>query len=121
MAEGTNGSDSGRLDRVEKLLERLVEDHLVFRDEHRQLLKAQVILTDIVQKQAETMNTFRETLNTFRETLGTFQGTLGTLQEGMRVLDRKMAELAEAQKNADDRMAALIVTVDDIIRRPPRQ
>ena len=103
-----------RLDRVEKLMETLVEDHLLFRDEHRQLLKAQVILADTVQKQADTMSALQETM-------GTLQGALGIHQEAIKVLEAKFAELAEAQKNADDRMAALIVTVDDIIRRPPPQ
>jgi len=88
--------------------ERLVEDHLLFRDEHRQLLNSQLILTDIAQKQAETLNTFQVTLNTLQETM-------------KRVVEEKFAQLAEAQKNADDRMPAFILAVDDIIRRPPPQ
>jgi len=106
MPDGTNG-ESGRLDRIERLMDRLVEDHILFRVEHRQLLKAQVILTDTVQKQAEALGTLRE--------------AVGSHQEAIKVLEGKLAELADAQKNADDRMAALIVTVDDLIRRPPLQ
>ena len=41
-----NGSGESRLDRLEGLMALLVEDHVQFREEHRQLLTAQVVLTD---------------------------------------------------------------------------
>lgn len=41
-----NGSGESRLDRLEGLMALLIEDHVQFREEHRQLLTAQVVLTD---------------------------------------------------------------------------
>ena len=41
-----NGSGESRLDRLEGLMALLIEDHVQFREEHKQLLTAQVILTD---------------------------------------------------------------------------
>jgi hypothetical protein len=91
MADETNGDKKGRLDRVEEMLEVLVNEHIQFGEEHRQLLKAQVLLYDAVQK----------------------------LAEAQTQSDRMLGELAQAQKHTDQRMAALIGTVDDLIRRPP--
>ncbi len=41
-----NGHDPSRLDRLEALVEVLVNRHIEFEQEHRQLLTAQVVLTD---------------------------------------------------------------------------
>ena len=41
-----NGSGESRLDRLEGLLALLIEDHVQFREQHKQLLTAQVVLTD---------------------------------------------------------------------------
>jgi hypothetical protein len=46
--------------------------------------------------------------------------TVQKLVEAQTASDRKLAELAETQKHTDERMAALIGTVDDLIRRPPQ-
>ena len=63
-----NGSN--RLDRIEKLIEavvsehiRLVEDHLAFRADLRQLLTAQVLLTDRMSQLAEGQKHTDERLN----------------------------------------------------------
>jgi len=53
MGDETNGDKKNRLDRVEQLLEVLVNEHIQFHEEHRQLLKAQVILYDFTQKLAQ--------------------------------------------------------------------
>jgi hypothetical protein len=85
MANEANGDKNTRIDRIEELLHVLVNEHVQFHEEHRQLLKAQVVLYDSVQK-----------------------------------LTDNLAALAAAQQHTDERMAALIVTVDDLIRRPPQ-
>jgi len=41
-----NGSGESRIDRLEGLMALLIEDHVQFREEHKQLLTAQVVLTD---------------------------------------------------------------------------
>ncbi|HWY46004.1 MAG TPA: hypothetical protein VNX70_01385 [Bryobacteraceae bacterium] len=53
MGDETNGNKKDRLDRVEALLEVLVNEHIQFHEEHRQLLKAQVLLYDATQKLAQ--------------------------------------------------------------------
>ena len=47
-----NGSVDSRLDRLEGLMALLIEDDVQFREEHKQLLTAQVLLTDRVDKLA---------------------------------------------------------------------
>jgi hypothetical protein len=85
---------SSRLDRIERLIEALVDDHiklvdehLKFQQEHKLLLTAQVILTERVDKLAENV-------------------------EKMRV------EFAEAQRHTDERLNALITVVDGMVRKP---
>ncbi len=103
MGDETNGNQKGRLDRIEETLELLTNEHIQFHEEHRHLLKAQVVLYDTVQKLTET---FAETQRKTEEKLA----QLASLHQ----------DLAAAQRNADERMAALIVTVDDIIRHRPQ-
>jgi ribosomal protein L16 Arg81 hydroxylase len=98
MGDELNGNNKSHLDRIEELLHVLVNEHIDFREEHRHLLKAQVLLYDSVQKLTETQRKTEEKL-----------AQLAVLHQ----------DLAAAQRNADERMAALIITVDDIVRRPP--
>ena len=53
MAEG-NGNRDTRLDRIEKALELLLDDHEQFRVDHKQLLSAQVLLNDSLDKLLQT-------------------------------------------------------------------
>jgi hypothetical protein len=55
-----NGSGKSRLDRLEGLMELLVDEHVKFNDEHKRLLTAQVVLTDRVDKLAVTMQELAE-------------------------------------------------------------
>jgi len=71
----------------------LIEDHVQFREEHKQLLTAQVVVTDRVDKLAITMDT--------------------------AVIAIK--DLTAAQRHTDDRLNALISVVDDIVRHRPPQ
>ncbi len=76
---------------MEKLMELLIQDHLAFRDDLRQLLTAQVALTERVDKLAQRVDE----------------------------LAKSVQELRESQKDTDERMNALIGVVDDIVRRSP--
>ena len=82
----SNGHDSWRLDRIEGLIEVLVNEHIEFAREHRQLLTAQIVLTDRLDRLAV-----------------------------------QVSELSEVQKHGDERLNALIVTVDGMIRNRPPQ
>ena len=94
MAEQDNGNPAeSQLDRMEKLMELVIQDHLAFRDDLRQLLTAQVVLTERVDQ----------------------------LTQRVDQLVKSVQELRESQKDTDNRMNALIAVVDDIVRRslPP--
>jgi len=91
MSDEQNGHGLSRLDRMEGLMQLLIDDHLKFSDEHNRLLTAQIVLGDRMDKLAETM------------------------QE----LARSQKELADQQKHTDARMNALITVVDGLIRKTP--
>ncbi len=92
MGDEINGDNKSRIDGIEEILRVLVNEHAQFHEEHRQRLKAQVLLYDSVQKLTETQ----------------------------RKPDESLALLAAARQHTDERMASLIVVVDDLIRRPPQ-
>jgi|SRR5260370_26132570 len=96
--EESNGHWASRLDRMEGLMETLIQDHLDFKDEHRSLLRAQVLLTDHVEKL---------TLN------------VDKIAKAQRQLAEAQRKLAEAQRETEERLSALIHIVDDIIRKRP--
>jgi hypothetical protein len=58
-----NGHSNPRMDRLEKLRELLITDHLTFADEHKKLLTAQVVLTDKVRELMEAQKHTDERLN----------------------------------------------------------
>jgi hypothetical protein len=62
-----NGSGESRMDRLEGLMALLIEDHVQFREEHKHLLTAQVVLTDrldrFVKETAEAGKHTDERLN----------------------------------------------------------
>ena len=91
MGDEQNGHGLSRLDRIERAIEFIAEDHLKFRREHNHLLTAQILLTDSMDKLTARTDRLAQT----------------------------MQELAETQKQADERLNALILTVDDLIRRLP--
>jgi CII-binding regulator of phage lambda lysogenization HflD len=86
-----NGHDPTRLDRLEGLVEVLVNRHLEFEEEHKRLLIAQVVLNDQLQRLGERVNR----------------------------LDEKLDRVAEFQKHSDERLDALIAIVDEVIRKRP--
>jgi chromosome segregation ATPase len=68
----SNGT--ARLDRIERALELLIDDHVQFREEHKQLITAQVVLTDRLDK---------------------LTGRLDQLAQAQIHTDEKIAELAD--------------------------
>ncbi len=84
-----NGSGESRLDRLEGPMALLIEDHVRFSAEHKQLITAQILLTDRVDKLGVRLDT-----------------TITAIQE-----------LTSSQRHTDDRLNALIAVVDDLVRR----
>ena len=81
---------SARLDRIERALELLINDHILFREEHAEfraehklLLTAQVVLTDRLDR-----------------------------------LAIRVDKLAELGSDTDERLNALIKIVDGLVRKP---
>jgi retron-type reverse transcriptase len=96
MGDEQNRQAKSRLERLEHLMELLIDDHPKFSDEHNLLLKAQVLLTE-AQKRTEQQ----------------LQGFTATTEKAF-------AELREAHKQTEESMTALIRIVDDLIRKPQR-
>ena len=62
-------SGESRLDRMERMLELLIADHVQFEDEHKRLLTAQVVLTDRLAQVAEAQRELAEAQKQTREDL----------------------------------------------------
>ena len=105
MGDEQNGHETSRLDRMEGLMQLLIDDHLKFSDEHKSLLTSQVLLTDRMDKLVGTVDNLA--------------GEVEKLTEQTSQLAESQKELSEAQKHTDERMNALIAVVDDLIRNRP--
>jgi methyl-accepting chemotaxis protein len=112
MGDEQNGHGMSRLDRMEGLMQLLIDDHLNFREEHKSLLTAQVLLTENVEKLAATTGDLVATT-------GKLTQRMDELAETMKEVAESQKELADVQKHTDRRMDALIAVVDGMIRKPP--
>ena len=83
---------TSRLDRIERALELLVDDHIQFREEHKLLLTAQVLLTEAQKRTDEKLAKLAVTVDALAVTVDEVSGKLN----------------------------ALIQIVDGIVRRPPQ-
>jgi len=73
-----NGHEQGgseRLDRIERALELMLDDHIRFREEHKQLLASQVLLTGSLELLSERLNTLTARVNTFTANVTLMQET----------------------------------------------
>jgi hypothetical protein len=59
----TNGQGESRLDRIERMKERIAESHEEFNREHKLLLTAQVLMTDTMRRLDLKMLETTEKLN----------------------------------------------------------
>jgi methyl-accepting chemotaxis protein len=112
MSDEQHGHGLSRLDRMEGLMQLLIDDHLKFSGEHKRLLTAQVLLTENVDKLANTTGHLAEMTDRLTQRMDALAATTDKLAQ-------RMDELAEAQKHTDQRMDALIAVVDGMIRKPP--
>jgi hypothetical protein len=69
MSEEQNGHGSSRLDRMEALMQLLIDDHLKFSDEHKMLLTAQVLQDDRLDKLTKSLKELAEEHKDTRERL----------------------------------------------------
>ena len=80
MAENAQpGTGPGRLDRLEGLMALLIDDHVQFREEHKRLLTAQVVLTDRMDRLTQTMTELAEAQKSTDEKLHALIGVVDDL------------------------------------------
>ncbi len=84
------------MDRIERALDLLIDDHVQFREEHKLLLAAQVVLTDRLDRLTIRVDKLAE--------------------QGART-DERLKELAELGAHTDERLNALIKVVDGLVRK----
>jgi hypothetical protein len=113
MANGRgNGHDPSRLDRLEGLVEVLVNQHIEFNDEHRRLLTAQVVLTERVDKLAVQVAELRQSMVELRFSQQRTDEQLSKTAEQLR-------QTAEQSKLTDERLNTLLDAVGIIRQRLP--
>jgi hypothetical protein len=68
MAEGNGQQDNlSRLDRFERATEFIVDEHEMFRAEHKMLLRSQVLHQEALEKQREGLDNLRQTVKDLGE------------------------------------------------------
>ena len=68
--EEPNGHKDSRMDRLEKLMELVITDHVKFADEHNKLLTSQVLLTDRMDRLAISLQELAESQKHTDERMG---------------------------------------------------
>jgi guanylate kinase len=124
-----NHGANQRIDRIEGILETIVNVQSDMQQEQQILLRAQVVQGDELRQLAKrTEERFQmvaaalERLTVAQERL---EERLTAAQERMEerltaAQERMDARLTAAQERMDDALTALMGTVDEIIRKPPR-
>ena len=69
MAESNGSYSNERLDRIEKIVEVLAGVQMQYQDEHRMLLKSQVLMSDSITKLAESHKALAERVDTVSENM----------------------------------------------------
>lgn len=78
----TNGNRDARLDRIERALELIIDDHERFRADLRQLLTAQVLQKDALERHDKELQLLRDSV---RETNQSVTGMVSAIRQ---LLDR---------------------------------
>lgn len=78
----TNGNSKSRLDRMEGLLEVLVDEHVKFDEEHKKLLMAQVVLTDRLDKLTVRVDRLAVTMQELAEAQSVLMHTMDDFIRG---------------------------------------
>jgi len=120
MASETNGSGKSRLDRIEENLERLANQQGQLQDDYRQLLRAQVLMHEAHTATHVVLDRFMGEITASQvrtdERIAAAEVRIAVAEEQMAAVE---ARLAAAQEHTEARLQALILVVDELIRRPP--
>jgi hypothetical protein len=88
MTPGNGHSDgSSRLDRIEAALEMMIRDHEEFREKHRKLLTAQVLMQDEMQR---GFKKFRQKMDEVTDNLN---GLIGAVDQMRANFDARLRRL----------------------------
>jgi hypothetical protein len=110
-----NGHEEGkekrksRLDRIEAAIELMIGDHEQLRQDYKQVLTAQVLLTDAQEKLTDAQGKLTDAQRKSEE-------KIAALAERM---DRFATQQAERDRSLDARMDKLVNAVGELIRRMP--
>jgi hypothetical protein len=101
--ESTNGGSGGssRLDRIEAALERFAQDHEEFREEHKRLLTAQILMQDRMDK---SFAKFDERMSEVTDKLN---GVIGVVDQLTRDVTRLGRNIEEMREHFDTRIRRL--------------
>ena len=91
MGDPTNGDKKARLDHIQEQLKLLAKSRLEFQEEYRQLLKSMTPPHDQARQDSQMFSKLDETL----------------------------AQMRASRRNADEKMAALMITVKLFLRPLP--
>ena len=81
MNNGQEPTGSERLNRIERALELLLDDHVQFREEHKHLLAAQVLLTGSIDRLTERVDRLNERVDRLGERMDSFTADVGLMRE----------------------------------------
>jgi len=126
---------ASRIDRIERALDLLIDDHVQFREEHKLLLAAQVVLTDrldrltlrvdkLAEQGARTDERLEKLGARTDERLKELAALGARTDERLKELaalgartDERLKELAALGGRTDERLNALITVVDGLVRK----
>ena len=93
MPEESNGHESpSRLDRIERAIEALIDDHERVRTLQKELLRAQVIMVDTVAKMGEKIDKLAEKVDAHEDRIQALVDSQLRLDEAMTESRRQFEE-----------------------------
>jgi len=114
MAAEPNGQESTggeRLNRIEHALELMLNDHILFREEHKQLMTAQVLLTGSMERLSDDLRQLTQRVDKVTERvdrLGERVDQLTATVSEMRVgIDKMRESTDQMRENFDMRLRRL--------------
>lgn len=111
-----NGNSASRLDRIEAAIDLLINDHLAFRDEHRSLLRAQVLLTGTVEGLTARLDALTTTVDALTTTVDALTAKVDQFVEvstdWKAESDRRMTRVEQNLDEATDKINSLVDLMD---------
>ena len=108
MADNGQNEGRSRLDRIEAALELMIQDHEQLRDEHKMLLKSQVLMQDTMEK---SFSRSRERMDEIEEKLNGVIGVVEIVSREVAQASRDVAQFTREtqamRENFDTRLRRL--------------